>query len=197
MIDLAAVPLERVLGAEVGGVYRDLHAEHGVDLRLGVGVESLGGTTAVEEVRLTDGTVCPPEWWWSVWASLPRTELAEAAGLTVDNGVVVDENLRHERARRLRRRGRGQRLPSALRTHIRLEHWSAALNQGPAAAQEHARASPRRTTGCRTSTPTSTTSGWSTGVGHPPWTRWCSGATPAPGSSSPSGCTEGRSCAPG
>ena len=45
----------------------------------------------------------------------PRTELAEAAGLAVDNGVLVDARLRDQRPGRLRRRRRRQRLPPVLR----------------------------------------------------------------------------------
>ncbi|MGH9072975.1 MAG: NAD(P)/FAD-dependent oxidoreductase, partial [Acidimicrobiales bacterium] len=56
LAELASLPLERVLGPEVGAVYRDLHAEHGVELHLGVGVEALRGHRVVEEVALTDGS---------------------------------------------------------------------------------------------------------------------------------------------
>src|SRR4029450_7105761 len=44
LIDPAPVPLHRVLGDEIGAVFRQLHADHGVDLRLGVGVSELRGT---------------------------------------------------------------------------------------------------------------------------------------------------------
>jgi 3-phenylpropionate/trans-cinnamate dioxygenase ferredoxin reductase subunit len=51
------VPLVRVLGPEVGGVYRDLHAEQGVDLHLSTQIEAIVGTVAVQGVRTTDGLV--------------------------------------------------------------------------------------------------------------------------------------------
>src|SRR4051812_1117870 len=56
LVDPLAVPLERVLGVEVGTVYRDLHADHGVDLRLGTGVTAFEGAGRVERVRLGDGS---------------------------------------------------------------------------------------------------------------------------------------------
>src|SRR6185436_3929679 len=55
VLDPLAVPLERVLGTEVGGVYRDLHADHGTRLLLGTGVAAFEGGAAVERVRTADG----------------------------------------------------------------------------------------------------------------------------------------------
>ncbi len=52
-----AVPLERVLGPEVGGIYRDLHAENGVDLHLSTRIEAIVGNGAAQGVRTTDGSV--------------------------------------------------------------------------------------------------------------------------------------------
>src|SRR5215469_10089104 len=55
VVDVAAVPLEKVLGVEMGAVYRDLHVQRGVKFRLGVGIECISGSKTVEAVRLTDG----------------------------------------------------------------------------------------------------------------------------------------------
>ena len=63
----------------------------------------------------------------------PRVELATAAGLDVDNGVVVDEQLAGERTRRLRRRRHRLGLAPALPAPLRVEHWANALNQGTTA----------------------------------------------------------------
>src|ERR1035437_1747010 len=52
-----AVPLERVLGQEVGGVYRDLHAEHGVDLHLSTKIEAIIGNGAARGVGTVPGSV--------------------------------------------------------------------------------------------------------------------------------------------
>jgi 3-phenylpropionate/trans-cinnamate dioxygenase ferredoxin reductase component len=135
MVELDEVPLARVLGSEVGRIYRDLHAEHGVRLHLGVGVESIGGAKAAEEVRLTDGTVLAAGVVVVGVGVTPRAELAETAGLIVDNGVVTDEFLATSATGIHAAGDVANVLYRAYGTHIRLEHWSAALNQGPAAAR--------------------------------------------------------------
>lgn len=135
MVELGSLPLERVLGEEVGPVYRDLHAEHGVDLHFGVGVEALRGATAVEEVRLSDGTVLPAEIVVVGIGVTPRVELAEAAGLSLENGVVVDEHLATSAAGIFAAGDVANAYHPRYGTRIRLEHWSSALNQGPLAAR--------------------------------------------------------------
>jgi 3-phenylpropionate/trans-cinnamate dioxygenase ferredoxin reductase component len=135
MVEMAAVPLERVLGYEVGAIYRDLHAEHGVRLHLGVGIESIRGADRVEEVRLTDGTVLPAGAVIVGVGVSPRTDLAEAAGLKLDNGVVTDQYLATSAGGIYAAGDVANVLYPSYGAHIRLEHWSAALNQGPAAAR--------------------------------------------------------------
>jgi 3-phenylpropionate/trans-cinnamate dioxygenase ferredoxin reductase component len=135
MVEMASVPLERVLGTEVGGIYRDLHAEHGVRLHFGVGVDGIGGADRVEEVRLTDGTVLPAGTVVVGVGAQPRTELAQAAGLRLDDGVVTDEYLTTSVPTIYAAGDVASVWYRAYGAHIRLEHWSAALNQGPAAAK--------------------------------------------------------------
>lgn len=93
VIEPAAVPLERVLGAEVGGVYRDVHREHGVDLLLGDAVEALEGEGSVQRVRTRGGRKIECEVVVVGIGVVPRVELAVRAGLRTDNGIVVDERL--------------------------------------------------------------------------------------------------------
>ena len=135
MVEVASVPLERVLGTEVGGIYRDLHAEHGVRLHLGVGVDGIGGADRVEEVRLSDGTVLPAGTVVVGVGVQPRTDLAQAAGLRLDDGVVTDEYLATSVPTIYAAGDVANVWYRAYGAHIRLEHWSAALNQGPAAAK--------------------------------------------------------------
>ena len=135
MVDLAAVPLERVLGTDVGGVYRDLHADNGVDLRLGVGIDSLEGSDTVESVRLSDGSIVEAGAVVVGVGVTPRTSLAEQAGLTIDNGVLCDQYLATSVPNVFAAGDVANALHPLYGTHIRLEHWSAALNQGPAAAR--------------------------------------------------------------
>jgi 3-phenylpropionate/trans-cinnamate dioxygenase ferredoxin reductase subunit len=135
MVDLVEVPLERVLGSEVGAVYRDLHQAHGVTLRLGVGIESIGGSARVEEVRLADGSVLPAAAVIVGVGVLPRVDLATAAGLEVDNGVRTDANLRTSAPQIYAAGDVANAWHPFYETWVRLEHWSAALNQGPVAAK--------------------------------------------------------------
>jgi 3-phenylpropionate/trans-cinnamate dioxygenase ferredoxin reductase subunit len=135
MVELGQVPLERVLGPEVGAIYRDLHAEHGVQLHFGVGIEAIRGANAVEDVVLNDGTTITASAIVVGVGVTPRAELAEAAGLTVDNGVVTDEHLGTSAPAVYAAGDVANVLYPRYRTHIRLEHWSAALNQGPLAAR--------------------------------------------------------------
>jgi 3-phenylpropionate/trans-cinnamate dioxygenase ferredoxin reductase subunit len=135
MVELTSVPLERVLGEEVGEVYRALHAEHGVEMHFGVGVEELLGSTAVEAVSLSDGTTLTAEAVVVGVGVSPRIELAEAAGLALDNGVVVDEHLETSVPGIFAAGDVANAFHPRYGVRIRLEHWSAALHQGPAAAR--------------------------------------------------------------
>ena len=135
MVEVASVPLERVLGPEVGGIYRDLHAEHGVRMHFGVGIDSIAGSGRVEEVRLTDGTVIPAGVVIAGIGVVPRVRLAEAAGLDIDNGIIADEHLATGAPGIYAAGDVANAFHPAYGRRIRLEHWSAALNQGPAAAR--------------------------------------------------------------
>jgi 3-phenylpropionate/trans-cinnamate dioxygenase ferredoxin reductase component len=135
LIEAAEVPLERVLGAEVGAIFRDLHADHGVELHLGVGVESFRGTGSAEEVKLADGSAVAGDLFVAGIGVVPRTELADGAGLHLDNGVVVDEYLATSVPGIWAAGDVARAFHPVFGTGIRLEHWSSALNQGPVAAR--------------------------------------------------------------
>jgi 3-phenylpropionate/trans-cinnamate dioxygenase ferredoxin reductase subunit len=135
LVEAARVPLERVLGNEVGTMFRDLHAEQGVELRMGVGVEAFRGTDTVEEVVLADGSVVAGDLAVVGVGVTPRTELAESARLQLDNGIVVDEHLATSAPGIWAAGDVANAYHPLFDTRIRLEHWSAALNQGPVAAR--------------------------------------------------------------
>src|SRR5690606_14206463 len=84
------IPLAAIIGDEKGRFVADLHREHGVDFRLGRGAER----TTETSVQLADGTTVDADLVVGGIGVMPRTELAEEAGLDVDNGVIVDERLR-------------------------------------------------------------------------------------------------------
>jgi 3-phenylpropionate/trans-cinnamate dioxygenase ferredoxin reductase component len=129
-----AVPLERVLGPEVGGIYRDLHAGHGVDLHLATKIEAIVGDGAVSGVRTTDGLVIEGDLVVVGVGVSPRDELAREAGLTVENGIVVDEFLATSAPDIFAAGDVAAAWNTRYDQRIRVEHWANALNQGQAAA---------------------------------------------------------------
>jgi 3-phenylpropionate/trans-cinnamate dioxygenase ferredoxin reductase component len=135
LIEAAEVPLQRVLGTEVGAMFRDLHAAHGVELHMGAGLSAFRGDKAVEEVVLTDGSSVSGDLFVVGVGVTPRTELAEKAGLTLDNGVVTDEHLATSVPGIWAAGDVANAFHPLFGTLVRLEHWSAALNQGPVAAK--------------------------------------------------------------
>ena len=81
LIDPLELPNERIFGSEVGAFYRDVHAKHGVEMRLGRGVEAFDGDGAVARVRLSDGTHVECDFAVVGVGVAPRTGLASEAGL--------------------------------------------------------------------------------------------------------------------
>jgi 3-phenylpropionate/trans-cinnamate dioxygenase ferredoxin reductase subunit len=135
VIDPLTVPLERVLGTEVGAVYRDLHLDHGVRMLHGTGVEAFDGGTTVERVRTTDGRELDCDFVVVGVGVQPRTALAAQAGLAVDNGILVDEHLQTEAPGVFAAGDAANAHHPFYGERIRVEHWANALHQGPVAAR--------------------------------------------------------------
>ncbi len=135
MVDPGAVPLAGVMGPEVGAVFRQLHASHGVDLYLGTGVEAVVGRKVAEGVRTSDGRVIDADLVVVGIGVAPRTELAEAAGIRVGNGIEVDEHLETSVSGIFAAGDVAAAWHPGLGERVRVEHWANALNQGPAAAR--------------------------------------------------------------
>jgi NADPH-dependent 2,4-dienoyl-CoA reductase/sulfur reductase-like enzyme len=91
LVEALPVPLERGLGREMGAVLADVHRDHGVDVRLGVGVAGLDGSARVEQVRLSDGTALEADVVVVGIGVSPNTAWLDGSGLTLDDGVVCDE----------------------------------------------------------------------------------------------------------
>ncbi len=134
IVDMADVPLERVLGTEAGAIFRDLHADHGVEMHLGSRLEGFEGAKGVERVRLAGRTLECDLVVVGIGVT-PRTALAKAAGLDVDNGVVVDARLATRESVIFAAGDVANAWHPLLGHRIRVEHWANALNQGPAAAR--------------------------------------------------------------
>jgi 3-phenylpropionate/trans-cinnamate dioxygenase ferredoxin reductase component len=133
LIESLSVPLERVLGPELGAFYRDVHLDHGVELRLGDGVEAVEGGDRVERVRTSDGASVECDAVVVGIGVAPRTELAEGV-LDVDDGIVVDAGLRAS-VDGVFAAGDVANHDHPLLGRLRVEHWANALEQGPAAAR--------------------------------------------------------------
>ena len=123
-------PLGRILGSELGDFIRSLHEEHGVTFRLGRKPASV----EEHEVRLDDGTALPCDLVVFGVGVKPRVELAQQAGLAVDNGVLVNEYLETS-VPGIFAAGDIARWPDPYSgERIRVEHWVVAERQGQTAA---------------------------------------------------------------
>ena len=135
VLDPLGVPLERVLGPELGAVYRDVHTDHGVRMLMDTGVEAFEGEGRVERVRTAGGDLLDCDFVVVGVGIAPRTGLAEEAGIAVRDGVVVDAHLRTDAEGVFAAGDVASAHHPFYGEAIRVEHWANALNQGPAAAR--------------------------------------------------------------
>ncbi|HUV10786.1 MAG TPA: FAD-dependent oxidoreductase [Acidimicrobiia bacterium] len=135
VLEALPVPMVRGLGPTIGAVLAELHRDHGVDLRTGVGVERLDRGERVERVHLADGSAVDADVVVVGIGVVPATEWLVSSGLTIDNGVVCDATLLA--APGIVAAGDLCRWPN-VRFDVdgtsRLEHWTNAAEQGVAAA---------------------------------------------------------------
>ena len=135
ILDRAEVPLERVLGPELGAIYRDIHTDHGVEFVGGARIEAIEGDGSVAGVRLADGQTIDADFVIVGVGVAPRVELAQSAGLEIDNGVVADELLRTSAPKLFAAGDVANAMHPFYGRRLRVEHWFNALEQGPAAAR--------------------------------------------------------------
>jgi 3-phenylpropionate/trans-cinnamate dioxygenase ferredoxin reductase component len=136
VLEALPVPMERAIGAEMGALMADLHRDHGVDVRLGVGVDRFVGGAGgrVERVHLADGTTVDADVVVVGVGVVPNTGWLEGSGLTLDNGVVCDATTLA--APGVVAAGDVARWTSArFGGPIRVEHWDNAVDMGEHAAQ--------------------------------------------------------------
>lgn len=126
-----SVPLGKVLGPELGNFIRNLHEQHGVRFFL----SSTPKAIREDRVELSDGQTIEAGMVVLGVGVAPRTKLAKEAGLAVDNGIVVDENLRTS-APDVYAAGDVARFPDPISGEsARIEHWVLAERQGQAVAR--------------------------------------------------------------
>ena len=135
VVETAALPLLAVLGDRLAEVFADLHREHGVAFRFGTQVRALAGDGTVDRVVLDDGTTVDADAVLVAVGVTPNTQLAERAGLPVDNGILVDGRLRTADPDVYAAGDVANVDHPLLHARIRVEHWDTALNAGPVAAR--------------------------------------------------------------
>ncbi len=135
MLEILDVPLARVLGDDLGRLYAQLHRDHGVDLRLGEGVDRFEGAGRVSSVVGTSGTTYAADVVVIGVGIVPNVELAAEAGLECANGVLVDERCRTSSEAVFAAGDVANRPDAFSGERIRVEHFQNAQNQGPAAAR--------------------------------------------------------------
>jgi 3-phenylpropionate/trans-cinnamate dioxygenase ferredoxin reductase subunit len=133
MIARGPVPLERVLGPRLGAFFAEVHRGHGVDLLANAGVAGVdhGG----RRVRLADGRMIDCDAALLAVGVSPACDLAEAAGLEVDDGIVADAMLRTSAPDVFVAGDVASAHHPRYGRRVRVEHWDTAKAQGAAAAR--------------------------------------------------------------
>jgi 3-phenylpropionate/trans-cinnamate dioxygenase ferredoxin reductase subunit len=136
VLEMAELPLLRVLGREVAQVFATLHQENGVDLRCGVQVAEITGSGGrADGVLLTDGSRIEADVVIVGVGITPNSQLASAAGLEASNGIRVDAQLRSSDPDIYAAGDVANAFHPLLGKHIRVEHWANALHQPQTAAR--------------------------------------------------------------
>ena len=147
MLEALPVPLAQALGPASGGVLADVQRDHGVDVRLGVGVEALEGGGRVERVHLSDGSSVDADVVVVGVGVRPATDGSRARASSLDNGVVCDETCLA--APGVVAAGDVARWPNAAfgGELMRVEHWDNAIEMGAHAARRLLAGGRRRAAG--------------------------------------------------
>ena len=146
VVDIAHQPMP-ALGDEVGARCAEMHREHGVDLRLGVGVEGFDGHGRLEAIRLADGSRIETDLAVVALGAIPNTDWLIESGLELQPGVVCDATLAARDADDVFAAGDAAAWPHPMADGgtIRIEHWTNAAEQGAAAGRNMLAAEDERT----------------------------------------------------
>lgn len=130
VVDPLVAPIGRVVGAEVGAHFAELHRRHGVGTRFGTGVESVEGEAGDLRVVLTDGTELAAATVVVGIGATPNDAWLADSGLLVDNGVVCDQFSGAADAPGVHAVGDVARwFHPDHGEHVRVEHWTNAVDQ--------------------------------------------------------------------
>ena len=136
VVEPEPIALNRQLGPELGGMFADLHREHGVTFRFGESVTELRGSGGkVAGVVTSAGAALDADLVVVGIGAVPATRLAADAGLDVANGIICDAGLRTSAHEVFAAGDVANAFHPLYGKHIRVEHWANALNGGPAAAR--------------------------------------------------------------
>ena len=139
LLEPQAGVLYGVLGPEVGGKFADLHRAHGVEFRFGESAAEFRatqpGSARVGSVVTTSGAELPADVVVVGIGVVPNEGLAKSAGLEVNNGVVTDSALRTSDPDIYAAGDVASSYHPLLGRHLRMDHWSNALNGGKAVAR--------------------------------------------------------------
>jgi NADPH-dependent 2,4-dienoyl-CoA reductase/sulfur reductase-like enzyme len=135
VVEALPTPLVRATGTVMGAAVASLHERNGTTLLCGTGVESVEGDGRVQRVVLSDGTVLDADLVVVGIGVLPCTDWLEGSGLTLDNGVVCDETLWTGVPGVYAAGDVANWLNPMFGVHQRMENWTAAAEQGAAAAR--------------------------------------------------------------
>jgi NADPH-dependent 2,4-dienoyl-CoA reductase/sulfur reductase-like enzyme len=137
LVDIAAHPL-LPFGPQLGGRWAQMHRDHGVDLRLGIGIAELRGRAGrVEHAELTDGTTVNTDAVLLALGSRLNTEWLKDSGLEFEPAIVCDTTLTSISDPNVLAAGDVAAVPVALAggTPLRVEHWTTAAEHGQLAGR--------------------------------------------------------------
>jgi 3-phenylpropionate/trans-cinnamate dioxygenase ferredoxin reductase component len=133
-VDGGSVPLQRVLGEQIGAVLASVHREHGVRVIPNDRVASFDGSGRVEAVLTANGQRLECDFAVLGLGVEPVTELLAGAGVEIDDGIVVDELCRTNVEGIYAAGDVANHFHPVYGTRIRVEHWQHAIKHGRAAA---------------------------------------------------------------
>lgn len=134
LVEALVAPLARALGPSMGRVLAELHHDHGVAVRCGVGVAALEGRGHIERVRLVDGSAIAADRVVVGIGVEPETDWLEGSGLPIQDGVCCDATCATPVPGIVAAGDVARWRNPRFGTTMRVEHWTNAVEQGMAAA---------------------------------------------------------------
>jgi 3-phenylpropionate/trans-cinnamate dioxygenase ferredoxin reductase subunit len=141
LLELEETLWTRAVGPRMGRFLEEFLRDRGVHVRTRTSAQELEGDGGVEAVVLPDGTRLRADVVVIGVGARPDMDLAERAGLAVDNGILVDEHLRASDL--IWAAGDVANAAHPTFGRIRIDHWAEALNQGLIAGRNLAGANAR------------------------------------------------------